>query len=92
MPLFFGYAFPIAATVDIVSLTGVVAYLTYIWGQIDSVAAYALVPYVAWLTFATYLNCAIVYLNGYDLLVDSSINRRRTDPRIRDRLTKETWE
>ena len=67
MPLFFGYKLPIAATIDIVSLTGIVAYLTYIWGQIDSVAAYALVPYVAWLTFATYLNCGIVYLNGYDI-------------------------
>ena len=55
MPLFFGLHRPIEALVDIVTLTGTTAYLTYIWGQVDVVAGWALVPYVAWLSFATYL-------------------------------------
>lgn len=55
MPLFFKYKRPVAAAVDIVALTGVATYLTYIWGQVDEVAAYALVPYLGWLGFATYL-------------------------------------
>ena len=55
MPLFFGLHRPIEALVDIVALTGTTAYLTYIWGQVDVVAGWALVPYVAWLSFATYL-------------------------------------
>ena len=55
MPLFFGLKRPIEATVDIVALTGVTGYLTYIWGQVDVVAGWALVPYIGWLSFATYL-------------------------------------
>ena len=55
MPLFFGLKRPIEATVDIVALTGVTGYLTYIWGQVDVVAGWALVPYMGWLSFATYL-------------------------------------
>ncbi|PBP26258.1 TspO/MBR family protein, partial [Diplocarpon rosae] len=33
MPLFFGLKRPIEATVDIIALSGVTGYLTYIWGQ-----------------------------------------------------------
>ena len=56
MPLFFGLRRPIEATVDIVVLTGVTGYLTYIWSQVDSVAAWCMVPYLGWLSFATYLS------------------------------------
>lgn len=56
MPLFFGALRPIPATLDIVALTGLNGYLTYIWSQIDEVAAYAMVPYLGWLSFATYLS------------------------------------
>lgn len=56
MPLFFGLGRPIEATVDIVALTGLTGYLAYIWGQVDPVAGYALLPYLAWLSFATYLS------------------------------------
>ena len=56
MPLFFGLKRPIEATVDIVALTGVTGYLTYIWSQVDPVAAWGIVPYVGWLSFATYLS------------------------------------
>lgn len=49
MPLFFVAKRPIEATVDIVALTGVTGYLTYIWGQVDPVAGWALAPYLGWL-------------------------------------------
>ncbi|KAI9847182.1 MAG: hypothetical protein M1837_003045 [Sclerophora amabilis] len=66
MPLFFGFGRPIEATVDIVALTGVTGYLIYTWSQVDQVAAWALVPYLGWLSFATYLSAGIGYLNGWD--------------------------
>jgi benzodiazapine receptor len=61
MPLFFSMKRPIAATVDIVALTGVTGYLAYIWGQVDEVAAWTLAPYLGWLSFA---GCG--YLNNWD--------------------------
>ncbi|TKA64034.1 hypothetical protein B0A49_07357 [Cryomyces minteri] len=67
MPLFFKYQRPIEATVDIVALTGVTGYLTYIWGQVDEVAGWALAPYLGWLCFATYLSAGVGYLNDWDL-------------------------
>ena len=66
MPLFFRLKRPIEATVDVVALTGLVGYLTYIWGQVDEVAGWALAPYVGWLCFATYLSAGAGYLNKWD--------------------------
>ena len=66
MPLFFSLKRPIAATVDIVALTGITGYLAYIWGQVDEVAAWALAPYIGWLSFATYLSAGTGYLNNWD--------------------------
>jgi len=66
MPLFFWAKRPIEATVDIVLLTGVTGYLTYIWGKVDTVSALALAPYLAWLGFATYLSAGVGYLNDWD--------------------------
>jgi len=66
MPLFFVAKRPIEATVDIVALTGVVGYLTYVWGKVDPVAGWALAPYLAWLGFATYLSAGVGYLNNWD--------------------------
>lgn len=60
MPLFFGLKRPIEATVDIVALTGVTGYLTYIWSQVDNVAALAITPYLGWLGFATYLSVSML--------------------------------
>ncbi|KAE9373120.1 TspO/MBR-related protein [Stipitochalara longipes BDJ] len=67
MPLFFVAKRPIEATVDIVALTGITGYLTYIWGQVDPVAGWALVPYLGWLGFATYLSAGVGYLNGWNI-------------------------
>ncbi|KAI4155905.1 MAG: hypothetical protein LQ340_000655 [Diploschistes diacapsis] len=66
MPLFFGLKRPVEASVDIVCLTGVVSYLTYTWGQVDEVAGWCLVPYLGWLSFATYLSIGTGYLNNWD--------------------------
>ncbi|KAL8643160.1 MAG: hypothetical protein Q9228_000222 [Teloschistes exilis] len=66
MPLFFRLKRPIEATVDIVALTGVTGYLTYIWSQVDTVAAWSLAPYLGWLSFATYLSAGTGYLNGWN--------------------------
>lgn len=60
MPLFFRLKRPIEATVDSVILTGTVGYLTYIWSQVDSVAAWSIAPYLGWLSFATYLSVRLM--------------------------------
>jgi benzodiazapine receptor len=67
MPLFFGLGRPIEAMLDIVALTGTVGYMTYVWNKVDSTAAYLMVPYLAWLTFATYLTAGTGYLNGWTI-------------------------
>lgn len=54
-PLYFAMGRPIAATVDILALGGTVGYLAYVWGQVDPVCGWLLAPYLAWLSFATYL-------------------------------------
>ncbi|KAH9214527.1 TspO/MBR family-domain-containing protein [Leptodontidium sp. 2 PMI_412] len=67
MPLFFVAKRPIEALVDIVALTGTVGYLTYVWGQVDAVAGWALAPYLGWLGFATYLTVGVGHLNDWNL-------------------------
>ena len=66
MPLFFKLKRPIEATADIVVLTATTGYLTYVWSQVDEVAAWCMVPYLGWLGFATYLSGATGYLNDWD--------------------------
>jgi len=65
MPLFFGLGRPVEALVDIVALTGSVGYLAYVWNKVDQTATYCLVPYLAWLGFATYLTAGTGYLNDW---------------------------
>lgn len=66
MPLFFRFKRPIEATADVVALTGITGWLIYVWGQVDERAGWALVPYLGWLTFASYLSAGAGYLNGWD--------------------------
>jgi len=66
MPLFFGLRRPIEAMVDITALTAVTGYLTYVWGQVDVIAGWSLVPYLGWLSFATYLTAGTGHLNNWD--------------------------
>lgn len=67
MPLFFTLKRPILATIDVATLTGVVGYMTYLFGQVDAVAGWCLAPYLGWLGFATYLSAGCGYLNDWDL-------------------------
>jgi benzodiazapine receptor len=73
MPIFFVAKRPIEATVDIVALTGVTGYLTYVWGQVDPLAGWALAPYLGWLSFATYLSAGTGYLNNWNF-ADKEVN------------------
>ncbi|TPX16660.1 uncharacterized protein E0L32_003601 [Thyridium curvatum] len=66
MPLFFVLKRPIEATVDAAALLGVNAYLAYLWGSVDKVAGWCMVPYLGWLGFATYLSAGAGYLNNWD--------------------------
>ncbi|KAF2426461.1 TspO/MBR-related protein [Tothia fuscella] len=66
MPLFFGFQRPIEATADIVALLGINGYLAYVWSGVDSVASWALIPYLGWLGFAAYLSAGCGYLNDWD--------------------------
>lgn len=66
-PLFFYMKRPVEATADILALTGTVGYLTYIWHKVDPMASYCLIPYLGWLSFATYLTIGVSHLNGWNL-------------------------
>jgi translocator protein len=66
MPLFYGQGWPVPALVDIVGLTATVAYLTSIWARIDATATYCLLPYLAWLGYASYLCAGTGYLNAWN--------------------------
>ncbi|PSS03610.1 translocator protein [Coniella lustricola] len=66
MPLFFGAKRPIEASVDILALLGTNLYITNLWWSIDRTASYLMVPYLGWLSFATYLCVGAGYLNGWD--------------------------
>jgi benzodiazapine receptor len=62
-PLFFGADQYVLALVDIVALDLAVAALVALAWRTSRVAAWLLVPYLAWTCFATALNAGIVVLN-----------------------------
>ena len=62
-PLFFAAGLYTFALVDIVLLLGVLVATTLAFRRTSSVAAWLLVPYLAWVGFATALNAGIVVLN-----------------------------
>jgi translocator protein len=66
-PLFFYLKRPAEATADIIALDFTVAYLTYIWHKVDPIASYCLMPYLGWISFATYLTVGVSHLNGWNL-------------------------
>ena len=82
MPLFFVLKRPIEATGTIGVLTGVVGYLTYVWSQVDSVAAWCIAPYLGWLGFATYLSVRGVSSALHEYLLIDVIGRDRTTERL----------
>lgn len=68
MPLFFGAGRVVEGTADILALTGTVSYLAYTWSQIDKVSTYCLIPYIAWLSYASYLSVGVGILNDWSLI------------------------
>lgn len=67
MPLFFGLGRPASALGDITLLIGNVTLLLVNYWKIDRTAFWLIVPYYAWLGFATYLNAGVGHLNGWTL-------------------------
>lgn len=66
-PLFFGMRKPFTAFVDILVLGGTVAWLANTYRKIDEVSFWLMVPYLGWLTFASYLNFGVGYVNNWDI-------------------------
>jgi benzodiazapine receptor len=67
MPLFFVARRPAEAAADLVALVGINSYLAYLWGSVDRVAGWCLVPYVAWLGFGAYLAVGVGHLSNWNL-------------------------
>jgi benzodiazapine receptor len=61
--LFFGMRNPLLAFADILALWGFILYTTLLFRKTSKTAAYLLIPYLLWVSFATVLNFAIFYLN-----------------------------
>ncbi len=62
-PVFFAMENPKAALVVIILMWGTILATIRAFGKIDKTAAYLLVPYLLWVSFASLLNASIVYLN-----------------------------
>ncbi|KAJ5103218.1 hypothetical protein N7532_003747 [Penicillium argentinense] len=67
MPLFFGAGRPASALGDMALLVGNVTALLANWWSADRIAFWLMVPYYAWLGYASYLNVGVGYLNGWSL-------------------------
>lgn len=61
--LFFGLHNPLLGLFDILILLGLIVIMMIKFYRLDRVAAYLLLPYLAWVTFATLLNFSIWQLN-----------------------------
>jgi benzodiazapine receptor len=62
-PLFFGLHSPLLGLIDIVLLLNAVIVTIYAFSKISRPAAILLVPYLAWVFFATLLNASLYILN-----------------------------
>ncbi|TNY18439.1 TspO/MBR-related protein [Rhodotorula diobovata] len=63
-PLFFGLRNPLLGLADILPLTATTYALAGKAYKVDPRTAFVFVPYCAWLSYATYLNAGIWWLNG----------------------------
>lgn len=61
--IFFGLQRPVAAFVEIIALWIVVLLTIISFAKVSKAAAWLLIPYIAWITFAGYLNYVICILN-----------------------------
>lgn len=63
-PLFFGLHSPLLGMIDIVIMLILIVSTLISFYRTDKVAGYLLMPYLAWVSFATVLNGAILWLNS----------------------------
>ncbi|HSV27213.1 MAG TPA: TspO/MBR family protein, partial [Sedimentisphaerales bacterium] len=61
--LFFGLQSPLYGLIDIIALWFAIAVTIFLFRRVDLYAALLLVPYLLWVTFATFLNIRIWQLN-----------------------------
>ena len=61
--VFFGLKSPGMALINILILWGMILMLTHNFWSIDRRSSYLLIPYLAWVSFATVLNAAVWWLN-----------------------------
>lgn len=61
--VFFRFELFWAAVAIIVALDVTVAYTIYLFGKIDKIAQWLMIPYLLWIIFATYLNIGFAILN-----------------------------
>ena len=62
-PLFFGLHSPLLGLIDIVLLLNAIIVTIFAFFQISRIAALLLIPYLAWVSFATVLNASTYFLN-----------------------------
>ena len=62
-PLFFGLQSPLLGLIDIVLLINAIIVTIFAFFQISRPAAILLIPYLAWICFATVLNASLYFLN-----------------------------
>lgn len=61
--IFFGMKNPVLAFVDIIALWVAIIFTIKAFSKINKLASYILYPYLAWVSFASILNLAIILLN-----------------------------
>ncbi|RZJ30819.1 MAG: tryptophan-rich sensory protein [Flavobacterium sp.] len=61
--LFFGLKNPLLALIEIVLLWLMIYETWFKFKKIDKTAGWLFIPYIAWVTFATFLNASIWWLN-----------------------------
>lgn len=61
--VFFGMQNPSAAFVVVLMLLALILVTAFLFYRKDPIAGYLFVPYIAWVSFASYLNFAIMRLN-----------------------------
>jgi len=61
--LFFGLQTPFYAFIEIIILWIAIAYTTKLFYKLDKKAAYIMIPYICWVSFAAILNLSIWLLN-----------------------------
>lgn len=62
-PVFFAFQQPLIALIIIIIMWVLILMTIRAFKKLDNIAAYLLLPYILWVSFATLLNASIVYLN-----------------------------